>query len=145
MSTQVTEATVQEETDPVAPPTYGDHELDEFYSDIDPSGIMTPAPRAGNLTSGVTTPIQGTLSAPHTPFDDRSRTHSFDNTRSDMPLIIEAPSNQGVPASQIHSRLANLQVITDGTMLPNHESGESITHPTETDTSPSVGWHDPYF
>lgn len=46
-----------------APPLYGDHQLDQMYSGLDPNGYRTP----------------GTFSTPGTPFGSRSRNISSEN------------------------------------------------------------------
>ncbi|WPG98607.1 Hypothetical protein R9X50_00140000 [Acrodontium crateriforme] len=96
----------QAETAVIAPPEYGRHQLDQMYSDIDPSGFMSRAGSASGTPSG--------------PFA-QSRRASFDNLASlsngnlaslngiadsDVPV---ASSSAHPHASILHSRLADLQ------------------------------------
>ena len=70
-----------------APPVYGDHQLDQLYSDVDLSGFMTPAG-----TSGFSTPFS------------RSRSQSADNLSS-----LDASRGGEVSASLLQARLNSVQ------------------------------------
>ena len=76
--------------DDLTPPQYGEHQFDQLYSDIDPSGYMTPA---------------GGVSGRGTPFQSRSRSVSTENLAS---MDGVASSDFGV--SVLQSRLSNLDV-----------------------------------
>lgn len=71
-----------------APPLYGEHQFDQLYGDVDPSGYRTPG-----LTSGPTTPF-GTL----------SRNLSAENLAS-----MNAVTTTDISASALHSRLSSLR------------------------------------
>ncbi|MCJ1478370.1 hypothetical protein MMC13_007050 [Lambiella insularis] len=68
-----------------APPLYGQHQFDQLYSDLDPSGYMTP--------SGATTP-----------FYPQSRSGSSENLAS----LGEASNNAEVSANTLYNRLSGL-------------------------------------
>lgn len=76
--------------DELTPPQYGEHQFDQLYSDIDPSGYMTPA---------------GGVSGRGTPFQSRSRSVSAENLAS---MDGVASSDFGV--SVLQSRLSNLDI-----------------------------------
>lgn len=76
--------------DDLTPPQYGEHQFDQLYSEIDPSGYMTPA---------------GGVSGRGTPLQSRSRSVSTDNLTS-MDGI--AASDFG--ANVLQSRLNTLDV-----------------------------------
>lgn len=74
----------------LTPPQYGEHQFDQLYSDIDPSGYMTPA---------------GGASGRGTPFQSRSRSVSTDNLAS-----MDGVASSDFGASVLQSRLNNLDV-----------------------------------
>ena len=77
-----------------APPTYGEHQYDQLYSDIDPSGYRTP----------------GNFSTPGTPgLGYHSRNTSQENLAS-LNAIANSGQEGDVPAAALASRLANLRV-----------------------------------
>ena len=76
--------------DDLTPPQYGDHQFDQLYSDIDPSGYMTPA---------------GGASGRGTPFQSRSRSVSTENLAS-----MDGVASSDFSASVLQSRLNNLDV-----------------------------------
>ncbi len=86
-----TEADVAMNFEQHAPPLYGDHQLDQLWSDIDPTGYATPA----NAASGATTPLQV-----------RSRSASIENLASLE--AISHPLPGAVPAQMLQHRLTNL-------------------------------------
>lgn len=71
-----------------APPIYGEHQLDQLYSDLDPSGYLTPA-----VASGVNTPLHA-----------RSRSGSIEN----MDSVNLVAANEISPSS-LQTRLSGLQ------------------------------------
>lgn len=76
--------------DDLTPPQYGEHQFDQLYSDIDPSGYMTPA---------------GCASGRGTPFQSRSRSVSAENLAS-----MDGVASSDFGASVLQSRLSNLDV-----------------------------------
>lgn len=75
--------------DQYAPPTYGDHRFDQLYSDVDPSGFVTPA---------------GGPSGANTPQGFQSRNASNEN----LPTL-GTGSDADFSASVLHNRLYNIQ------------------------------------
>ena len=73
----------------LTPPQYGEHTLDQLYSDIDPSGYMTP----------------GGASGVGTPLGSRSRSGSVENLAS-----MDGMATTGLAAHVLESRLSNLDV-----------------------------------
>ncbi len=78
--------------DDLTPPQYGEHQFDQLYSDIDPSGYMTPV---------------GCASGRGTPFQSRSRSVSTDNLAS-----MDGVASSNLSASVLQSRLSNLDVAS---------------------------------
>ena len=76
--------------DDLTPPQYGEHQFDQLYSDIDPSGYMTPA---------------GCASGRGTPFQSRSRSVSTENLAS-----MDGVASSDFAASVLQSRLSNLDL-----------------------------------
>ena len=76
--------------DDLTPPQYGDHQFDRLYSDIDPTGYMTPA---------------GGPSGFNTPFTARSRSVSSENLAS-----LDTVTEGGLAANILQTRLNNLDV-----------------------------------
>ena len=83
-------ATAASELADLTPPQYGEHEFDRLYSDIDPSGYMTPA---------------GAQSGVNTPFNSRSRSVSAENL-----LSMDAMASGDFAASALQNRLISLDV-----------------------------------
>ena len=77
--------------DDLTPPQYGEHQFDQLYSDIDPSGYMTPA---------------GGASGMGTPFQSRSRSVSAENLAS-----MDGIAYNDFAASVLQTRLSNLDVV----------------------------------
>ncbi|GKZ77621.1 hypothetical protein AnigIFM56816_011359 [Aspergillus niger] len=71
-----------------APPLYGEHQFDQLYSELDPSGYRTPGPGSG----------------PGTPFGTLSRNLSAENLAS-----MNALTNTDISASALHTRLSILR------------------------------------
>ena len=76
--------------DQLTPPQYGDHQFDRLYSDIDPTGYMTPA---------------GGPSGMNTPFQSRSRSVSTENLTS-----LNGVASSDLAANALQSRLSTLDV-----------------------------------
>lgn len=113
---------VQDEVNQNAPPTYGLHQLDSLYNDIDPSGFMTPSAHASYGSSGATTP-----------FYAHSRTTSSEDVAS-----LAALAATGASAAALQSRLQNLHLNAHGSHASHshsrypvprhHSSGGSTPH-----------------
>lgn len=87
--------------DQLTPPQYGEHQFDQLYSDIDPSGYMTP----GGGASGVNTPLMS-----------RSRSVSTDDLAS-----MDGVASTDLAASVLQTRLNNLDVAgTSGIARERH-------------------------
>ena len=74
--------------DSIAPPVYGEHRFDQLYSEVDPSGFMTPTGGASGIT---------------TPFASRSRTASTENL-----ISMNAMASDDTSADVLHTRLHGL-------------------------------------
>jgi hypothetical protein len=101
--------TAQRATDDMshsAPPLYGEHQFDQLYSDVDPSGYFTP----------------GIASEANTPFGTHSRNISEENLAS-----LNALTNGNISASALRHRLDNLDRNNAGNaqqLSPEHPSDE---------------------
>ncbi|KAF1829655.1 hypothetical protein BDW02DRAFT_137875 [Decorospora gaudefroyi] len=89
---------IQDEVNQNAPPTYGLHQLDELYNDIDPSGFMTPGGQHSMMNSGT-----------NTPFYAQSRSGSAEDVTSLDAAVHHQPGG-GASAIALQNRLANLNV-----------------------------------
>ena len=108
---------IQDEVNQNAPPTYGLHQLDELYNDIDPSGFMTPGGYHSMVGSGA-----------NTPFYAQSRSGSAEDLTS-LNAVAHQPGG-GASAIALQQRLQNLDMShTDraSRLQPSrqHSSGES--------------------
>jgi len=107
---------IQDEVNQNAPPTYGLHQLDELYNDIDPSGFMTPGGHHSMMNSGA-----------NTPFYAQSRRGSAENLTS-LDAAVHQPGG-GASALALQHRLANLSMNHDdrpSRFQPSrHSSGDS--------------------
>lgn len=83
--------------DNLTPPQYGEHQFDQLYSEIDPSGYMTPA---------------GGVSGSHTPSQSRSRSVSTDNLAS-----MDGIASSDFGANALQSRLNSLEVAGSSRMV----------------------------
>ncbi|KAK3114343.1 hypothetical protein LTR53_007430 [Teratosphaeriaceae sp. CCFEE 6253] len=114
------------ETTLAAPPEYGRHQLDQIFSDIDPTGYMS---RAG--------------SAPATPhgLSAQSRRASNENLASLNGVAIggaDSPNQHGsAMPSLLHSRLASLQ--DGGQSPPTRTPGVRFAHSASGGASPAPG------
>lgn len=111
---------IQDVVNQNAPPTYGLHQLDELYNDIDPSGFMTPGGHGSIVNSGSNTPFYG-----------HSRSGSIEDLTS-----MDAVAHQtggGASATALHNRLQNLNLSQNSRstrFAPSrqHSSGGSTPH-----------------
>ena len=118
---------MQDEVNQNAPPTYGLHQLDELYNDIDPSGFMTPGGRGSLGNSGA-----------NTPFYAQSRSGSSEDLSS-----LNAIAHQnggGASAAALHHRLNNLSVNHDARHArftpPRQHSGDTTPQTIPEDAAP---------
>lgn len=117
-SPQASRAAVENDMNNCAPPLYGEHMLDKLYSEVDPSGYLTP-------TVG--------LSTPGTPYL-HSRQPSSENLRSLDAIAsshgasgINTPNGESVNPAALHHRLQNLDFSSAGPSRSpqNHNPEES--------------------
>lgn len=94
-----------------APPLYGEHQFDQLYSELDPSGYRTP----------------GAGSGPGTPFGTLSRNLSTENLAS-----MNALTNTDISASALHSRLSNLSNLN--TLRPHQPSPTDHEHSADNES-----------
>ncbi|KAJ4350437.1 uncharacterized protein N0V89_009058 [Didymosphaeria variabile] len=124
---------VQDEVNQNAPPTYGLHQLDSLYNDIDPSGFMTPGAHASYGSSGATTP-----------FYAQSRSGSAEDLAS-----LNAIAGGGASATALQHRLQNLNLNSQGShsrLIPtrHHSSGGNtpLSRPDGVNHTPPTGYFD---
>ncbi|EAT79385.1 hypothetical protein HBH56_100910 [Parastagonospora nodorum] len=91
----ISQQAFQDEVNQNAPPTYGLHQLDELYNDIDPAGFMTPGGYHSMMNSGA-----------NTPFYAQSRTGSAD----DLTSLNAVANGGGASAVALQHRLQNLDI-----------------------------------
>lgn len=94
-----------------APPLYGEHQFDQLYGELDPSGYRTPGPGSG----------------PGTPFGTLSRNLSVENLAS-----MNALTETDISASALHSRLTTLSTNRVVSQPSHHDAHDS---PTDGDAS----------
>ena len=136
---------IADEVNQNAPPTYGLHQLDSLYNDIDPSGYMTPGGWRSTMNSGA-----------NTPFFAQSRRGSAEDLSLDA--VAHSHNGPGVSTIALQHRLANLtmghndrpsrfmpqrQNSVDGRdhSAPHssqHSSGQSTPHYSRTPQTGSV-------
>ncbi|KAF1912007.1 carbon catabolite repression protein cred [Ampelomyces quisqualis] len=85
----------QDEVNQNAPPTYGQHQLDELYNDIDPSGFMTPGGYHSIMGSGANTPFYA---------------HSRTGSAEDLASLNAVANGGGASAAALQHRLQNLEL-----------------------------------
>jgi hypothetical protein len=110
-SNLLTQQAIADEVNQNAPPTYGLHQLDELYNDIDPSGYMTPGGWRSTMNSGA-----------NTPFFAQSRRGSAEDLSLDAVAHQDGP---GVSTIALQHRLQNLNM--------NHDNRHSRFHPSRHD------------
>lgn len=113
---QASRAAVENDMNHSAPPLYGEHTLDKLYSEVDPSGYLTP---------GVG------LSTPGTPFL-HSRQPSSENLRSLDAVAasgsgVTTPNGGSINPAALQRRLQNLDVSSPAARdrEPNHSHDAS--------------------
>ncbi|KAJ5129605.1 Immunoglobulin E-set [Penicillium bovifimosum] len=112
-----------------APPLYGEHLVDQLYSDVDPSGYRTPGPGSG----------------PGTPFTPLSRNLSAENLAS-----MNALTNTNISASALHRRLTSLNQnsgnhVTFGTITPGEPAHGAQSPPDGHNNTRQLGVPNDYF
>ncbi|KAI4643326.1 uncharacterized protein J4E79_011266 [Alternaria viburni] len=126
---------IQDEVNQNAPPTYGLHQLDSLYNDIDPSGFMTPGGVHSMMNSGA-----------NTPFYAQSRRGSAEDLTS-LDAAVHQPGG-GASAAALQHRLANLSMHhsdrpTRFQPSRQHSSGESTpAHGTNTNNNTEQAYFD---
>jgi hypothetical protein len=105
----------QDEVNQNAPPTYGLHQLDELYNDIDPSGFMTPGANHSMMNSGANTPFYA---------------HSRTGSGEDLASLDAVANGGGASAAALQHRLQNLDMSRNDRPTRfqpqrQHSSGES--------------------
>ena len=111
MTSENSRALDAETLNAMAPPGYGEHQLDQLYANVDLSGFQTP----GALASG-----------PGTPFSSRSRAASVDNL-----ALINGMASSNVVANNLRNRLNNLNTTEDSRAVRDQAQGtvsNSDTH-----------------
>ena len=114
----------EHDADHSAPPLYGEHQFDQLYSGVDPSGYTTP----------------GNFSTPGTP-NLHSRSQSSENLASLNAItnganLSTSPGGQHVSAAALQTRLQNLRVNgapfhtlrAEDEMLPPGDIGDGSPH-----------------
>ena len=91
--------------DELTPPQYGEHQFDQLYSDIDPSGYATPA---------------GGASGVGTPFQSRSRSVSTENLAS-----MDGVASNDFAANVLQTRLSNLDVAGSNRLVRDRQQERS--------------------
>lgn len=88
---------LRDEANQNAPPIYGMHQMDELYSDIDPSGFMTPGGPLSLANSGANTPLYG---------------HSRSGSAEDLASLAGMAQSHhgGASATALQHRLSNLDL-----------------------------------
>jgi hypothetical protein len=123
---------MREQANQNAPPTYGRHQLDELYQDIDPSGFMTPNGIRSLTNSGA-----------NTPFYSHSRSGSVEDLASLNAITQQA--HGGASASALQTRLDNLSISQNRApryaSSRHHSSGGSTPlAPDDASHLPPVGY-----
>ncbi|EEH45027.2 uncharacterized protein PADG_08669 [Paracoccidioides brasiliensis Pb18] len=87
-----------------APPLYGDHQFDQLYGSLDPSGYQTP----------------GNESDPGTPFLSISRNISLDSL-----AVMTTSENRDLSPAALHTQLSNLHHNNSASVTPTSESADT--------------------
>ena len=119
---------MQDEVNQNAPPTYGLHQLDELYNDIDPSGFMTPGGYHSIMNSGA-----------NTPFYAHSRSGSAEDLAS-LDAVAQQPGG-GASAAALQHRLQNLDMSHNDRLSRFQPS----RHHSSGDSTPAVNGEQSYF
>ena len=98
----------------MAPPGYGEHQLDQLYNDVDPSGFQTPA----GLVSGSATPLAAL-----------SRNASTDNLAP-----MDGVASSILIANTLRNRLDNLNTTADSRAIRDRTQATSSS-----EESPGIG------
>lgn len=111
---------IQDEVNQNAPPTYGLHQLDELYNDIDPSGFMTPGGTHSMMNSGA-----------NTPFYAHSRSGSAEDLAS-LDAVAHTQPGGGASAAALQYRLQNLDMSAERpSRFQTRQNGSGDSTPAE--------------
>jgi hypothetical protein len=128
----ITQQAMQDEANQNAPPTYGLHQLDSLYNDIDPSGYMTPGGYLSMMNSGA-----------NTPFFAQSRRGSVEDLAS-----MDAVAHQ-TSAAALQHRLQNLDMSRSpesrGSWFRPSRSGNDSSHQSSGESTPQRSTEPSYF
>jgi hypothetical protein len=128
----ITQQAMQDEANQNAPPTYGLHQLDSLYNDIDPSGYMTPGGYLSMMNSGA-----------NTPFFAQSRRGSVEDLAS-----MDAVAHQ-TSAAALQHRLQNLDMSRSpesrGGWFRPSRSGNDSSHQSSGESTPQRSTEPAYF
>lgn len=121
-----------------APPTYGLHQLDELYNDIDLAGFATPSGNPSAMSSGTTTP-----------FYAQSRSGSDEDITS-LNAVAHHSGSGGASAIALQRRLQNLNTNTSASLSDNTQrfataSTPHSTHHSSGESTPAHAAHDPAY
>ncbi|KAH7069650.1 hypothetical protein BKA63DRAFT_535835 [Paraphoma chrysanthemicola] len=121
----ISQQAFQDEVNQNAPPTYGLHQLDELYNDIDPSGFMTPGGYHSMMNSGANTPFYA---------------HSRSGSAEDLASLDAVANGGGASAAALQHRLQNLNMSSD---QPTHFQPQR--HHSSGDSTPQTNGDQAYF
>ncbi|OAK96696.1 hypothetical protein IQ06DRAFT_296710 [Phaeosphaeriaceae sp. SRC1lsM3a] len=121
----ISQQAFQDEVNQNAPPTYGLHQLDELYNDIDPSGFMTPGGYHSMMNSGANTPFYA---------------HSRTGSAEDLASLNAVANGGGASAAALQHRLQNLDLSNDP---PTRFQPQR--HHSSGDSTPAQGGEPAYF
>lgn len=131
------EALNSTETTVTAPPEYGRHQLDQLFSDMDPTGFTSRAPSIPGSPSGINAQSRRNSQDGNMPsingIANSHRPH-------DLPNGDSQDSHGSASPSILHSRLADLQ--ERGTVV-GRSSAVSFSHSASGGNSPTPGMVDP--
>jgi hypothetical protein len=129
----ISQQAFQDEVNQNAPPTYGLHQLDELYNDIDPSGFMTPGGYHSMMNSGANTPFYA---------------HSRTGSAEDLASLNAVANGGGASAAALQHRLQNLDISHHDPptrFQPQRQQSYSERQHSSGDSTPATGAEPAYF
>jgi hypothetical protein len=129
----ISQQAFQDEVNQNAPPTYGLHQLDELYNDIDPAGFMTPGGYHSIMNSGANTPFYA---------------HSRTGSAEDLASLNAVANGGGASAAALQHRLQNLDISHHDPptrFQPQRQQSYSERHHSSGDSTPATGGEPAYF
>jgi hypothetical protein len=129
----ISQQAFQDEVNQNAPPTYGLHQLDELYNDIDPSGFMTPGGYHSMMSSGANTPFYA---------------HSRTGSAEDLASLNAVANGGGASAAALQHRLQNLDISHHDPptrFQPQRQQSYSERQHSSGDSTPATGGEPAYF